>query len=130
MMRRFGEGWERADGINLRWRTPDEPNGRRKITIRYGEYYSIPIAMRDDSAEHNGTAWITNEDSILSNQVNRKWILEPGRLPPVSHPVGRFDFKIELRRGKKRWRSDIIYIIRVPPAGISNAFFSIEAMYE
>ena len=124
VIRRWGEN-PPGDGIHMRWRTGQSASGEEEITLRVGTTYSVPVVWRDG----DGTAFITNGGWMLSQGRDRKWPLPPGRTPPVNHPLGRYEFWLEIRASGHKWRSPHMYVIGVPPSGIGNGFFTVSAEY-
>jgi len=126
LIRNWGED-PPGDGINMRWRHGDMPNGVEEITLRTGNTYSVPIAWRDDAED--GTTYITNTSWMQSNGTDKKWPLKPGRDPSVNHPSGRYEFWLQVTGPGGPWRSRHRYAIHVPPANVGNSYFWVEPLY-
>jgi hypothetical protein len=87
-----------------------------------GTYEAIAVVRNEHEAD--GTAFVANERFIETHGAQRKWRLPPGRHDPfIDDPVGRYEFWLEIRSKKKRWRSEHYYVVRVHPPGQNNDSF-------
>jgi hypothetical protein len=102
-------------GISMRWQSRDRKDGESQIVLERGVVRLIPVAVR---AETEGFAVITNENYLLHREA--KWLIQPG-----SH----FVFELQLRSGDRRWTSPHRYMLRVPPADVSNGHFILSQLY-
>jgi hypothetical protein len=115
------------EGIWLKWICDGEKVKDLSITLEHDRKYEGVIAVRNFK---DGVANIANETFIETNGLKKKFLLEPGRKPPINDPVGRYTFWLEVRSGKKKWRSHHFYALNVPPAGVSNDKFKLETLYD
>lgn len=117
-----------GEGITMRWHSSSEDNGVPAQTLVVDRTYAIPVAWRDENGD--GTAFITNQNWLTSGGNDRKWPLVPRSEPSINRPGGQYEFELEIRGVRQIWRSKRQrYVLRVPPEGTSNAFFTLEAIY-
>jgi hypothetical protein len=74
-------------------------------------------------------AYIANERFIETNGVEKKWLLKRDQ-PYSRSDIERFTFRIEVGVGNIAWKSKHYYAIAVPPVGVSNDEFKLEALHE
>lgn len=122
----FGPLDSPPEGIWLKWIEDGVSLDDLAITMVVGKTYEAILVVRDSRED---AAYITNEGFITTGGNNKKWKLPSGRTFPID-PNGRFTFWLEIRIGKKAYRSEHYYVLCVPPAGVSNDEFKLETLYE
>jgi hypothetical protein len=120
----FGPPGE-PEGIWLKWIADGTVVHPLETNMLAGKDYKAVVAVRHPE---EGIAYIANETFIESGGRERKWPLPPGRGPMIADPDGRYTFWLEVRSGKKRWRSEHFYALWVPPAGVRGERFTLKAV--
>jgi hypothetical protein len=116
--RDFGPLDSEPEGIWLKWVVDGEPVDPMAITMEVGRSYGTIVVVRD---WREGTAYIANEAFIESKGTQKKWPLPPTRDSKfIDENKGRYTFWLEIRSGRKRWRSPHFYAAVIPAAGEHN----------
>jgi hypothetical protein len=112
------------EGIWLKWIVDGEPVDSLAITLEVGRTYDAIAVVRN---WREGTAYVANEKFIESKGIDKKWPLFPGRDSKfINDDASRYTFWLEIRSGKKSWRSKHFYAVTVPPAGEANDKFTLQ----
>ena len=114
------------EGIWLKWIESGIPIRELEISMRVGFTYEAIAVVRDD---RDGMAYIANERFIETNGVEKKWLLKRDQ-PYSRSDIERFTFRIEVGVDNIAWKSKHYYAISVPPVGVSNDEFKLEALHE
>lgn len=124
--RDFGRLDSPPEGIWLKWIEDGEQKDSLTIAMERGKKYETAIVVRN---WRDSSAYIANERFIESLGAEKKWELPSGRICPRDKN-GRFTFWLEIRVGRKAYRSEHFYALMVPPAGTTNNEFTLNVLYD